>query len=328
MGDILKNISENTKCILFVLLGSCSFGTLSFIVKNAYIFGVSSEYLTFSQFFYGWILCILSLILFNKNFIQVNLGIKNIVNLCFIGFFSYIGSYFYNETLTELPASLAIVLLFQYTWICILLDSLFMRVKVKKKIILGVLFLFIGTILSSGILFNLNNYNYSFKGYLFGLLSALSYSLFLYFNKNQSIYIDPLIKNFLIISIASLFSIIGLYKSFSINFFINNFTYLFYNNKIFYYLFFGLLMGLFGSLIPTFFITYGSQKLSISLSSILSSVELPIVILLSYFLLHEYIFPLQFIGVFLIIFGIIISQADPQQLKSNMSILFKRLKKR
>jgi len=64
---------------------------------------------------------------------------------------------------------------------------------------------------------------------------------------------------------------------------------------------YGLLLAFFGTVLPPVLFAYGMPKTGVSLGSILSAVELPVAVCMAYFVLHEYVSPLQFFGVVLIL---------------------------
>ena len=66
---------------------------------------------------------------------------------------------------------------------------------------------------------------------------------------------------------------------------------------------YGLLLGLFGMIIPVFLFTIAVPKVGLGMSSILSSIELPIAVMVSVILLSETVSTLQMVGMFIIIIG-------------------------
>ena len=64
---------------------------------------------------------------------------------------------------------------------------------------------------------------------------------------------------------------------------------------------YGLLLAVFGTVLPPLLFAYGMPKIGVALGSILSAVELPVAVCFSYFVLHEHVSNLQFAGVILIL---------------------------
>src|SRR5690606_26415297 len=69
----------------------------------------------------------------------------------------------------------------------------------------------------------------------------------------------------------------------------------------------GLILSLFGTVIPPLFFSVGIPKIGVTLSSIISSAELPVAVAMSYLILGEHVSGLQWIGVFIILSAIVIS---------------------
>src|SRR5690606_26535654 len=60
---------------------------------------------------------------------------------------------------------------------------------------------------------------------------------------------------------------------------------------------YGILLAVFGTVLPPFLFAFGMPKIDLALGSILSSVELPVAVMMSYFVLHENVSLLQWLGV-------------------------------
>ena len=67
---------------------------------------------------------------------------------------------------------------------------------------------------------------------------------------------------------------------------------------------YGILIGILGCAIPSFFFAIGTPKISTGAATILSSSELPAGIICSVIILSEAVSPLQWVGVVLLFFGI------------------------
>jgi drug/metabolite transporter (DMT)-like permease len=68
----------------------------------------------------------------------------------------------------------------------------------------------------------------------------------------------------------------------------------------------GIVLALFGTIIPPMLLNAGFPHTGIGLGSIVSSLELPVSVLMAYFLLNEQVLLNQWIGIILIIKAIII----------------------
>jgi drug/metabolite transporter (DMT)-like permease len=68
----------------------------------------------------------------------------------------------------------------------------------------------------------------------------------------------------------------------------------------------GIILALFGTIIPPMLLNAGFPQTGIGLGSIVSSLELPVSVLMAYFLLNENVNATQWCGIVLIILAIII----------------------
>lgn len=68
----------------------------------------------------------------------------------------------------------------------------------------------------------------------------------------------------------------------------------------------GIVLALFGTIIPPMLMNSGFPHTDLGLGSIVSSLELPVSVMMAYFILNETVIPTQWVGVLLIIFAIVI----------------------
>ena len=72
----------------------------------------------------------------------------------------------------------------------------------------------------------------------------------------------------------------------------------------------GIIMALFGTIIPPMLLNAGFPLTGIGLGSIVSALELPVSVMMAYTLLNEKVDPLQWFGIALIILAIIIMNVN------------------
>jgi drug/metabolite transporter (DMT)-like permease len=68
----------------------------------------------------------------------------------------------------------------------------------------------------------------------------------------------------------------------------------------------GIVLSLFGTIIPPMLLNAGFPLTGIGLGSIVSALELPVSVLMAYFLLDEQVVFVQWIGILLIILAIVL----------------------
>ncbi|CAM3458156.1 EamA family transporter [Marinicrinis lubricantis] len=279
------------KSIILVLLGGASYGILSTFVKLAYREGYTVDQVIGSQMLYGALLlwCI-ALPLSRWSF-----NLRQWLALGLIGCFTASTGMLYYAALQFIPASFAILLLFQFTWIGVLIDSIWSRKLPAKSTYLSLVFLLLGTFLAGGILEG--NIEFHIWGTLLGLLAAVSYSFF--------ILLSGKIKSSLPSVSRSAVTVTG---GLLLAWIVFGPAYLWDGSLASPLSFYGLLLGLFGMVIPTLFYAIGVARIGGTLASILSAAELPVAVLMSTIVLKEHVSLLQWIGVLLILFGVAFPQ--------------------
>ncbi len=275
------------KYALLVFLGGCSYGVVSTFVKLAYYEGFTVNDVTGTQYFFGAIMLWTLTIFIPKN----KLSLKQLFILLISGTPMGLTGIFYNQSLKYVDASLAIILLLQFTWIGIILQ-LFLDKKVpSRKNLAATAVILFGSVLATGILSN--SISFSFIGLGWGLLSALSFASFIYISGRTTIPIHPIQKSALMTTGATIFVFVILPPHFLINGSLTDGL-----------LPFALFFAFFGSFLPPLLFNIGMPKVGSGLGNILSASELPTAITMSTLILKEHVMFSQWIGVTIILIGI------------------------
>ncbi|WP_054949394.1 EamA family transporter [Numidum massiliense] len=280
--------------ILLVFLGGASFGLPVIFVKLGYASGFTPAQLTGAQIAFGTVLLWIPALFHLRKFRTLTL--KSFGKLLLFGSFSGLTGIFYYMAASYLPASFAIVLLFQFVWIGILIEWIAERKPPHRYKVIALVIVLIGTVLAADVS-TMFSENVSPIGLLFGLGSALSYALFLFFSGRIATEVSPWIRSPLMVT-GSLVLIFCVYPP----------TFLFdgsLTNGLWPY---GLLTGLFGSFIPILCFTAGIPQIGSGLATILGSAELPVAVIASRLILHEQVTGWQWVGVALILCGILVSE--------------------
>lgn len=284
------------KYVIYVFLGACSYGVLSSIVKLAYTHGYNLGEVVGTQMLWGTLITwAISLMLQKRNKAKqqsapiLKASPKEKLLLLAVGTFMVMTGLLYYGSLQHITASLAVILLFQFTWIGVLLEAITKRKWPSKLQLITLLFVFIGTGLAAGISKN-GLASAPMIGIVLGLLSAVSYTLFIFFSGKTVPRLDPIYRSAWM-STGGLLLVFILFPP----------VYLFNGALEVTLLFFGLLLGLFGAVIPTLCFTIGIPKIGSGFASILGSAELPVAMICSTLLLHEPVSLLQWSGVGLIL---------------------------
>ncbi|RIW38510.1 EamA/RhaT family transporter [Bacillus salacetis] len=285
------------KYLFAVFIGACSYGVLSTVVKLAYQNGMKIAEVTFAQFFIGW--SILALV---YSFTTVKQTLSTKVKLFLIagGIPSGLVGVFYYTSLQTVEASFAIILLFQFVWIGILLDCAVENRSPDRKTLAAILILLAGTVLSSRISLDGTSSSLDVNGILAGLAAAGAFALFIFANARIAPDISAVQRSFYMVTgsflFVSLYFLPALLKEGMGS-----------AGNIGVY---GTVLGFFGVFIPPFLFAYGMPHIGSSIGSILGSAELPVTIILSMLFLHEYVTWIQWTGIFLILGAIILTNVD------------------
>lgn len=279
------------KYVLLVLFAGCSLGSLSTITKIGISKGFSVGELLAGQFFIGWLILMVLVVLSKKK-----LKFQGLKFVLIGGVAIGCVSIFYTLAVSKLPASIAVLLLFQFTWIGLLLDSLNQKRWPEPKSLLSVIILLIGTFLASGVL-GAKEFTYDPVGILLGLLAAICFAIYIFIMSRMSAEVPAVQKSFYMVTIAGIL-VLTVFTPES----------LFQGNISGEWWMFGLFLALLGNIFPVLFMSIGVPKVGSSVGTILSSSELPAAVLLSAVFLHEAVHLVQWGGVLLVLIGIVISQ--------------------
>lgn len=286
---------------MLVFFGACSFGVLSSIVKTAYQAGYSLGQVTAVQSFFGmlilWALYFIYKMMRKKVIAdsqQVNIKKNNeLWRVCLAGFCPGLVGIFYYQCVQLVPASVAIILLMQYLWISVVIDYVIFKNRPTPFQIVIVMTIIVGSCLAAG-LFN-QHILLNLKGFIFGILAAITYSLFIVTSSKVGNNLPKLKKSALMISGACFITFVLFPPFFLFELHITD--------KLYQW---GIMLAVLGTVLPPLLFSIGIPKVGISLSAILSAVELPVAVIASYFYLKESIYFNQWLGVVLILIAMII----------------------
>ncbi|RAT95361.1 DMT family transporter [Brevibacillus sp. Leaf182] len=288
------------RSIFLVLLGACSYGVLSIFMKHAFQLGFTPFEMSGSQLIFGGLIMTIMAIFFSKQ----RFSFKYLLLLAPASLMMASTSLFYHQAVSRVSASLAIVLLFQFTWIGVLLEAIVDRKWPTAEKWVSLVMLGIGTVLASG-LGESGIQSVDMVGLIFGLMSGATFALVIFFSGRILPGMDPYLRSAISISMAALMLSIVYPPTFLVN-----------GQLLQGLLPLGLLVAIFGSVIPIFCLAVGVPRIGNGLATILSAVELPTVVLLSSFVLQETVSLPQWGGVFMILAAICVPQVKWRKLFS------------
>lgn len=200
----------------------------------------------------------------------------------------------YGHSLNYLPASLAVVMLFQFTWIGLFMDCFLKRRLPTRIELISLVFLFVGTILAAGVI-DVDLSQIAWQGWALGLLAAFTFAAFMQFNAQPVEGVTTIGRTF-ILSVVSLI-IVFIFLSPEIV----------WNGQLTGGLWkFGLALGLFGIILPILLFSIAAPKVGGALVPILSAMELPVAITVSVIVLNESLTLLQIFGIVFVLFGMVL----------------------
>ncbi|MBZ4041900.1 EamA family transporter [Flavobacterium hibisci] len=280
--------------VFLVALGATSYGMLATFVKMAYEEGFTTAEVTTSQFILG----LIGILLINA-FQKVKYKTKvvratstNIFKLMLAGTSLGMTSLFYYLAVKYIPVSIGIVLLMQTVWMGVLLEMILEKKLPSLQKIIAVFIVLIGTVLATNILNS--TIELDWRGIGWGVLAAASFTTTMFTANRVALEISSAQR--------SLYMLLGgaiIVFSFAFATQITPF-----NFSIF--LKWGIVLSLFGTIIPPMLMNAGFPLTGIGLGSIVSALELPVSVMMAFVLLNEKVVFLQWIGIILIILAIII----------------------
>jgi drug/metabolite transporter (DMT)-like permease len=205
-------------------------------------------------------------------------------------------SVFYYLAVKYIPVSIGIVLLMQTVWMGVLLEWFLDKKAPSLQKTVAVFVVIIGTGLAINILkidFNDTSINWSL-GLFWGLFAAASFTTTMFTANKVALEISSAQRSlYMLLGGAIIVFGFGLYTQ------TTNFNFEIFTK-------WGIVLALFGTIIPPMLLNAGFPLTGIGLGSIVSSLELPVSVIMAYFLLNEEILLIQWIGILLIILAIVI----------------------
>lgn len=286
-------MNKNLIYPLLIVIGSSSYGILSTIIKLSMKHGFTTAEAVTSQYVVGFMLAIILFIITQRALPKISL--KGFFVIMISGFLTGTTGIVYGQAVHYLPASLAVVMLFQFTWIGLFLDCIIHRRRPTRPELISLVFLVAGTILAAGIL-DVDLSGLDWRGWAFGLAAAFSFACFMQFNSKQVEGISTIGR----MAVMSLFSMIIVL--------VFQAPEIITTGKLFStsLLYFGLALGFFGIILPIALFTIAVPKVGGGIASILSATELPVAIVVSVIVLHEALTWIQIIGIVLVLFGMML----------------------
>jgi drug/metabolite transporter (DMT)-like permease len=288
------------KGVVLVGLGATSYGMLATFVKLAYQENYTTAEVTTAQFVLG-IMGILLINLIQKNKNNKGSGVvkattRNIFQLMLAGSSLGMTSVFYYLAVRYIPVSIGIVLLMQTVWMGVLLEWVLDKKAPSVQKIISVIIVLVGTALATNLI--AKDLNIDWRGILWGMLAAASFTTTMFTANRVAIGISSAQR--------SLYMLMGgavIVFSFALFTQVTPFHFSIFGK-------WGIILALFGTIIPPMLMNSGFPHTGIGLGSIVSSLELPVSVMMAYVILDETVVLTQWIGILLIILAIVIMNVN------------------
>lgn len=293
----MKN-SSTLRGALLVALGASSYGMLATFVKMAYhdtgISGLpfTAAEVTISQFTLG----LIGISLINRfsggSPSSDGFSRSDKMKLILAGTSTGLTSVFYYMAVKFIPVSIGIVLLMQTVWMAVLLEAVLERKRPSALKILSVLLVLGGTVLAANLSSDLHSLDW--RGLALGLCAAASFTTTMFAANRIASGMPAGKRSFYMLCggavVVAVFAICTQRTPF--------------NFDIFYK--WGILLSVFGTILPPFLLNAGFPKTGIGLGSIVSALELPVSVLMAWIFLKEVVSAQQWLGISIILFAIVL----------------------
>lgn len=290
------------KGIIFILVGASFFGFTPIFAKLGFSYGYSLGQINLVQMVISFILLWSFTLIKRSGFKGLNK--KNVLQIMMTGCLIGLTSIFYYGSMQYLPASLAIILMFQFVWIGIILEWIFSKIKPAPVTILSIVLILIGVFFASNI-FHGDIQSLPFIGFVFGILSAFTYAGFIFFSGKVAVHVDAWTRSSLMVTGSTILVFVLFMRDIP--------TVLPLDENLFKT---ALGVSLFGAVLPPLFFAVGAPLVSGGIANILTSVELPVSILSASIILAEAVTPLQWIGTVIILAAIILNELGSSLFKA------------
>lgn len=282
---------KNYRSVLYIAGGACSYGILATIVKYANKQGVETPALTFLQFLLGFVFLVIVNIFSRGRSQQKGVLLNSKVRLTTWGISLGLTTTLYYLSLRYIPVSIAIILLMQSIWINLVFETLITKQRPTIKKISGVLIVMVGTLLATNV-FN-SKVSLDYRGLLLGFGAGVSYAISIFSSSKVETHLPAIIRSKYLVLGGLLIIVV------------------FWNQHILAginagSLFWGVIIAIFGTILPPLLFTKGIPNVGIAMGSIIASLEIPVSIISAVLILHEQVLFIQWMGVVVICLAVVV----------------------
>lgn len=307
MNEAQSKTSSNFFGFLIAIVGALLFSTKAIIVKKAFV-DVKADALTlltlrmlFSLPFY-----LVAAFMISSNKSNKKMTAKEWLIVILLGMFGYyLSSLLDFLGLQYISAGLERLILFLYPTFVVLINAFLFKEKIKGKIVWALVLSYLGIAVAyfGELQMDTGNSNF-YLGSILIFLCSLTFAIYI----AGSGYIIPKIGASKFTSYALLSSTAGVFIHYLLR---GHYQSLQKSMDLWWY---GILLALVATVIPTFLLSSATKKIGASNVAIISSIGPVSTILQAHFVLGEGIFPEQIIGTAMILAGILLLSVKTKKL--------------
>lgn len=286
-------LNQKIKGGIYVAIGASSYGMLTTFVKMAYREGFSTAEVTISQYLLGFV-GLLLLNLFSKKSAEPKVKPETRIDIKLILAGSSLGltSAFLYLSVQYVSVSVGIILLMQTVWMGVVLEMIIHKSVPGRRKLFAVVIILGGTVLATAL--GQGTVRVNLEGIGWGLSAALSYTATMYSSNSIGLHYLPLKRSLFMISGGLLIILIIFHTHINQDF----------SFRIFFR--WGILLSLFGTILPPILLTRGMPLTGIGLGAIIASLEIPVSVLMAFALINESVSAFQWTGVILILLAVVL----------------------
>jgi drug/metabolite transporter (DMT)-like permease len=291
---------------MYVLVAGACYGTISTITKLAYRDGFTPAEITLQVVVGCFLLWLLSFPHWKQ---LANTPRKTLGKVLLSGIPFGITEVCYTLCLDKIPASIAVILLFQSAWMTQIVEMVETGTWLKRRRWLALMAIMGGTCLAAGVQQG-DFTELNLVGVFLGLGSAVSFTISQLVSKKVAAEMQPMLKSAVQVSGTVLFVLpcVALFLRSEIRMMDGS------EPKLWFWL---TMLALVGVVCTHFFLNKGAPHISSGWTGMLTSVELPMVMLCAIVFLDERISLIQTVGAVAILLGIALSSIEATKKTTN-----------
>ena len=281
---------------MYAIVSAILFGTAGIFVKLAHNTGLDSVSLLTIQYVIA--VTLMFIVAFLKDRKKLHISKKQLFHMAILGAIgNTLMTVFYYMAFEYLPVAMVTMLLFTYPIMVFIYSVFFEKQKVDIRKIAAILCAFLGCVLTLNILSG--ELKYSMKGIIYGLLAAIFYAFMNLYSEKKLENVDALSIN----AYSTLFSLITLvvYKwpvfLFKGQIRLDGLTYI-------------IILAVLCEIVPLTLLYAAIKHIGSLKVSIISNLEIPTAIVVSFVILKESVSIMQIIGAVLIFYAVHLIRAE------------------